>query len=800
VFPAIGGLSGALFAGLPWTLFWSLVVATAYYAGGKVGLSMFPFEKNVAVLWPSPALALAALLLLGARMIPAIFVGCLVISATLAPSFADALGGAASSTLYCTAAWWLLTRIAPIDAGLRRVQDVVRFIVFGVVVVALLKGVLAGLVLAANEGVIPDERMRLVVVSALAAGVGILVITPAILTLVALRAEPFFGDRPVERTLLFASGLAIAVGVFFLELTPRPFAMHIPYLLFPVIFWAGVRFGPREAALILLLSASIAITCTTAGSGPFASAEPIDALASMYLFVFVLATTGFMFAAGLRQRADADRVARVAAERFRLLIDRMNEGFVTLDRDGRITYASDRFSELAGMQRDVLLGTPFTALLATDSRRPHPAGTSNPPEEAVLARPDGRQVHVEVSSRLLAPGEAGNLEGSSFAVVTDITARHAAETALRESESKFRLLVENQNDLVLRIDRSGAVAFASPSSAHVLGQSAESLLGRPLTLWVHEEDQASTQLAWASAWSPPCHARFENRVCTHAGWRWLAWSVSAIPGDVAEGAACAVVATARDITDRRRAEEQSRQHLQQLAHVARVSSMGEMASAIAHEINQPLTAITSYSDACVRMLRANTADPDELLQAMERVAAQAQRAGDVVRRMRSFVRGDEGEIHPVQVNFLVREVHRLAAPEARQGGVTLEVATDDAAGEVLADSIQVQQVLLNLVRNAIEAVGMVERPDRLVRVATQVTDDGQVVIVVEDNGPGLPVEHRARIFEPFFTTKADGMGIGLALSRSIVDAHGGRIHAEDAPGGGARFRVVLPACSDVPED
>jgi C4-dicarboxylate-specific signal transduction histidine kinase len=316
---------------------------------------------------------------------------------------------------------------------------------------------------------------------------------------------------------------------------------------------------------------------------------------------------------------------------------------------------------------------------------------------------------------------------------------------------------------------------------------------------VHEDDRQVTARAWAAVWQPPYEASFENRVLTPHGWCWLAWSVRAIRDAQAGGAPDALVAVARDVTDRHRAEEQARQHLQSLAHVSRVSSMGEMASAIAHEINQPLTAIANYAYACIRLLRGGRATGEEALEIMQRVAGEAERAGEVVRKMRSFVRGEEGQVSAVDANFLVAEVLQLATPEARQSGVELVPALAPGLPETLADSIQIQQVLLNLVRNAVEAIVAGDSPERSVRIETGLREPGYVEIRVCDTGPGLAPEALEKVFEPFYTTKADGIGIGLALSRSIADAHGGRLWATANPARGATFHLTLPVATEPDE-
>jgi signal transduction histidine kinase len=164
--------------------------------------------------------------------------------------------------------------------------------------------------------------------------------------------------------------------------------------------------------------------------------------------------------------------------------------------------------------------------------------------------------------------------------------------------------------------------------------------------------------------------------------------------------------------------------------------------------------------------------------------------------MRSFVRGDEGQIQAVEANFLVNEVVRLAAAEARQNGVELDTRLETTLPVVLADSIQIQQVLLNLVRNAIEAIAMSGAEERRIQLATRATEDGMIEIAVADSGPGLDGADLEKVFEPFYTTKPEGIGIGLALSRSIADAHGGRLWATANTGPGVTFRLTLPTAHE----
>lgn len=256
-----------------------------------------------------------------------------------------------------------------------------------------------------------------------------------------------------------------------------------------------------------------------------------------------------------------------------------------------------------------------------------------------------------------------------------------------------------------------------------------------------------------------------------------------------DGESLGVLGLARDVTARDRAEEQARQHQAALAHVARLSTMGEMASSIAHELNQPLAAIANYAAGCVRRLERGVGAPEDLLPAMQQVAVQANRAGAIIRRVRDFVRKEEPRRAWVDVNQVIREVVQMVSTEAHQRGATIRIELADALPPVLADAIQLEQVVLNLLRNGLEAM---HGTTRAITVRTMQTE-GRVQVDVQDTGPGLNSEAIERLFEPFFTTKPGGMGMGLSISRSIVEAYEGRLWSEPLAGGGALFRFYLPA-------
>jgi two-component system sensor kinase FixL len=248
----------------------------------------------------------------------------------------------------------------------------------------------------------------------------------------------------------------------------------------------------------------------------------------------------------------------------------------------------------------------------------------------------------------------------------------------------------------------------------------------------------------------------------------------------------------RDLTERQRTEARLQELQTELVHISRLTAMGEMASALAHELNQPLSAIANYLKGAKRILESRADDDSKMVcGAMDKAAEQSLRAGQIIRRLRDFVARGESERRVESINKLVEEASALALVGAKEHGVRVRLQIDPAHDLILADKVQIQQVLLNLFRNAIEAVAQGERRELL--VSTKPTGGGMVEVSVADTGPGISPDVAPQLFQPFITTKPQGMGVGLSISRTIIEAHGGQIWTEPNPGGGAIFRFTLRA-------
>jgi len=406
----------------------------------------------------------------------------------------------------------------------------------------------------------------------------------------------------------------------------------------------------------------------------------------------------------------------------------------------------------------------------------------------------GRQVQALRRDRSAFPAEiaVGEVQlpgGRRFiGLMRDISDRVATEQALEGREQQLRQLFEGAPVAILDCHADGAIRAANPASRALLAGGGP--VAGCIDDYVHPDDRAPARAARTELLAGTAPTRAVDLRLHVCGGRTV--HVSAHFGRVClEGGDARLVVHLVDRSEQVRAEDEARAHRERLAHVGRLSTVGEMASGLAHEINQPLTAIATYARACQRLVAAGGADqvPDALAQ----IAAQAERAGEIIRRLRGFVRRREDRMASIDLNEELRAVLRLAEVDARAHRTSIILSVEPALPRVNADGIQIQQVVLNLVRNAVEAMEGVPQPERVVEVETRCSGGEFVEVVIRDRGPGLGEEARRMLYTPFFTTKAAGMGLGLSISQSIIEAHGGRLWHDPEARCGAAFHFRLPA-------
>jgi PAS domain S-box-containing protein len=399
-------------------------------------------------------------------------------------------------------------------------------------------------------------------------------------------------------------------------------------------------------------------------------------------------------------------------------------------------------------------------------------------------------------------GPDGSIVGVNV-VAEEITERKRAEAALVASETRFRELnrtleqrVEVQarerdriwnvsQDLLVVADSGGKYLSVNPAWTAVLGWSESELLGKTGEWLVHPDDRerTSSEIANLAAGGKTLH--FGNRLRQKGGsYRWLSWTAVPDRGKI--------YAVARDMTELRQAQEELHRSREELTRVNRQTTMSAMTASIAHEMNQPLSAIAANGSAGLRWLARAEPNLDEARKTLKRVVEDAHRASEVIASVRAMFGKDHREKSPLKINDLICHVLSIVHGEMESQEVTLQVELPDEIPEIVADRMQLQQVLLNLFTNAIEAMGSVPDRARRLSVKSEIHDIDGVLITVKDTGPGIDPLNMDRIFDAFFTTKSHGMGMGLSICRSIIEAHGGRLWAAPANPHGSIFFLALP--------
>jgi PAS domain S-box-containing protein len=371
--------------------------------------------------------------------------------------------------------------------------------------------------------------------------------------------------------------------------------------------------------------------------------------------------------------------------------------------------------------------------------------------------------------------------------------RQAAAAAAREEQ--LRLLADGLPALIAYIDADQRVVFSNKRMCDWLGVPADTVHGRPIRSVLGKRGYEATHvaveqaLAGVSAGFATDLPRGDGAIRHVAG--------TCVPHRDGTGRIAGCFALVQDVTEGVRTDEELRRQRAELAHVARVVTVGQLSTTIAHELNQPLAAIVSNAQAAQRFLTGPNQDEAEVQEALTEIAEDGKRAGTIIHQMRALLRKEDLARGDVDVNRVVRDVLRLLEPDLAAKGVMVHTDLDRSLPIVLGNPVQLQQVVLNLANNAAEAVQSGNGARKLT-VTTVARNDTMVELEVRDTGPGLPEGRSEDLFEPFFTTSENGMGMGLSITKTIIEAHGGRISAANADSGGAIFRVALPAVTASP--
>jgi len=490
------------------------------------------------------------------------------------------------------------------------------------------------------------------------------------------------------------------------------------------------------------------------------------------------------------------------------LLEAAFDAGVIIDDRGRIEAFNASAEAMFGYRAADTIGRNVSMLMTATDRGGHDEHIKRylvDGESRVLGRGrDVRAQHRDGSefSVFLSIGRIANTSPPRFVgFLHDTSLRRKALATLEKERQVNRLYLDLAQVMLVATDRNGVVQLANQRAIRVLKRGHSAIVDSNwLDSCVAPDDRATARSAFRALLMS---GHDEPQVCEYhvrssdGEDRFITWRGVALRDS--NNFVTGVMLSGEDITDQRRAENEAHRALERMNSVARLATMGEMAAGISHELNQPLAAIANYAQACVRFLRMPAPDLPEISGALEQIAGQALRAGEIIRRIRSLVRNEDVRRETQNINELIREVHGLLASDARvhDGKLALDLASP--LPNVTVDGVQIQQVLMNLVHNAFEA----QTPEHdgaafEVRIATRATVTGDVEVSVSDLGPGLAGEAEQKIFEPFFTTKASGTGLGLAISRSIIKAHDARLGYRANQPRGACFYFVLPAHQEAP--
>jgi two-component system sensor kinase FixL len=514
----------------------------------------------------------------------------------------------------------------------------------------------------------------------------------------------------------------------------------------------------------------------------------------LLLTAVTIAIVGFIYRGTVRAEASATETG----ERLQAVIDSAHDAIITIGANGRIETFNKAATRIFGYEPADVLGYNVNVLMPPPYKEAHDGYLHNymttgvakiigTGREVEARRRDGTVFPIDLS---VAEMNVGGRRGF-IGVIRDISGRKQAESA----RDHLAAIVHSSHDAVIGKNLAGFITSWNWGAEKMYGYMAAEAIGRPIAMLAPPALKDEILALIERARRGEVISNFETTRITKDGRR-LDVTLTLSPIRDAAGEIVGVSTIARDVTQINHAQRRIRELTAEMVHMSRLTAMGQLSSSLAHELNQPLTAVANYAEAARQtLLAAPTPPPPRVTEFLEKTAAQADRAGQIIRRLRGFVEKGSVERVPAFLDEMVKEATALGTIGSASDGIHLVYELAPGLPPVHIDKIQIQQVVVNLVRNAAEVLRGQER--RVLTVRTVATGDGYQEVAVIDTGPGIAPEIANQLFKPFVTTKADGMGIGLSICHSIIEAHGGRIWTEPNPGGGTVFRFVVPEATDT---
>ena len=482
------------------------------------------------------------------------------------------------------------------------------------------------------------------------------------------------------------------------------------------------------------------------------------------------------------------------------LLDRIPIGILNLDSHGRILNLNRSAQSLLGRSERALVNTELHSLFSsndTDSIQnlTHHALIGDEKNHSIVVSLNSLELkcYIEISISLLAVNTA---EPILTAILTEVTdkvleeiKRKKAEKALQASEQQLRLVIDAIPELIAYVDADLAYQFNNKAFEKWFGFSRHEIKGKKIWQVIGERPYSVITPYIKEVMSGKIITFEEKLNYPYRGDVYIRSSY--VPNFSDSGNVIGFFLLTADITQSKNEEEGKLKHMLEAAHASRIITIGEMSTQLAHEISQPLASIGAYSSACIRLIEKDRADTEELYSAFKSISTQAIRAQEIMHELRNFVKKDSSR-KTVSINELVQNAIRFLQIEIRENKPDLSLELAEDLPLIKADQILIEQVIVNLVKNAMEAMQILDQKDRRLTLETNVCQDSGVFVSVKDSGPGITDYEASKIFEPFYTTKPEGMGMGLAIIRSIIDSHGGKLEVLTNDDNGTTFHFTLP--------
>ena len=778
-----------------------LCVFVGYYLGAKVGFALTFHPYPVSVLWPPNSILVAALLLTPPRT------WWFVLLAAFPAHWAAQIQSHVPPLMILC---WFVSNSseALIGAGLTRylVRGPIQFTSLRNAGIFCLCVVFAGPFLSSfldaafvvwnhwGQG----TYWGLIRIRFFSNALAALIVAPLIVTwatngILTLRAVG--RTRLLEACLLLFGLLSISFAVLY-KFGPQADSAFL-FLTLPFLLWAAARFGSVGTSTALSIVGFIAIWSGSHGHGPFSGGTAEQNTLSIQIFLIVLSIPMLFLAAVIEERAAGETELRESESRFRIVADAAPVLIWMAGVDKLCTFFNKPWLKFTGRSLEQEMGNGWAEGVHPDDLQKclkiyteaFDAGKAFVMQYR-LKRYDGE--YRWISDQGVARHDAhGNFAGYIGSCV-DVTELLNKERALREFEERVVLAAQAAHLGVWEMDTTTYELWMSDGARTLFQFDSETPLDHAAFQdRVHPEDRALRDSAVKRAIETGGGYEIEYRVLLPDGTqRWIGGRARCVAGDNRKGAR--LIGVSIDITPRKLAEAEALRQRDELSHLSRVALMGEMSASIAHELNQPLAGILSNAAAGQRFIDRGNVDQREILELLGDIIADGRRASDIVRGIRGMVKKEQVARRSVNLNEVVVDAVRMISHDALLRSCQVETSLDSNLRTVEADPVQLQQVLLNLVINAFDAMRDTPISRRKVVIATQSNGDGTVCVIVRDYGAGISEEMRDRVFDPFFTTKNEGLGMGLAIARSILESHGGTIAGKNADGAGAQFEFVLP--------